>query len=1169
METKHFSKIALSLFLVLVMALSLIGVLATPSEAAEEYTGTGTFEQCTGNLTSGYYVFGVGTSAASISALNTTATSNWIKFTTTTSTSGKITNPDSSIVWYYDAAAGTFKNGTNYVAWQTTGNSAVLNATGTPLTVTETSTEGVYNITVTATSDRNLRLNSTSGYRFYTSNTGTNTFYFFKLAETTGGDGGETHTHSYTSNVTTAASCTEAGTKTYSCECGDSYTETIPAAGHNYVDGVCTVCKESQPTMLTIVRDSFGDASGYAWHAWSATATTGETISGSGFIYGSTTTSMQMNGGNKGDYIYNTTPLPGKIVSITLTKASGTDRYFDILLSDAPFDSATSALLKNQATDAKKLVTTEGVTWTFEASHKYFAVVLTDSSAAYLSSIVIEYEISTNTCEHTNKVAIGEAKAATCTEEGITAGEKCADCGEVIIGQAPIPATGHSTTASVTTPATCTAAGTKTVTCANCDYSATEEIPAAGHNYLDGICSVCGELSPVYEKVEIADITANDKIIIVSTNKDGNSYAMSNGNGTSSAPTAVSVTVTDNKIYIDNADILWNIVNDNGNLTIYLAGTTNTWLYCTSTNNGVRVGDNDSKVFTIDSSTGYLKHTGTSRYLGVYNNQDWRCYTNTTGNTKDQTFAFYREVKPVCPHSNTKALEGKDATCTGTGLSAGLQCVDCDAIITEQQTLPALGHTPGTITCTTAQTCKVCGTELAAASGHNYENGICRNEDCEYYKVSFVNSFGWENVSAYVWSDDVDNSWPGAAMTATGETVNGFTVYSVELNGTYENIIFNNNNNGKQTDTLVLEKGKLYSIDSISTGYYLVGDFNEWAQDANELRIYGADGSIGSLTLTLKAGTYGFKVKHNDTWLGNNGAFTDTASGWTMSGYEDNCKLTVSKCGDYTFSFDISTNKLTVSRADNDNAHTWNSGDVTAPTCTAGGYTTYTCASCNHSYTTDKTSAKGHTPAADDGDCTTATLCTVCGEIAIDAPHADHAWDNACDTDCNNSGCNKTRTASHTPNPDDGNCETAITCSVCGVETTAAKQHTFTNACDKTCNNADCLHTRTITHMLEADDGDCTTAIICSVCKEEVTPAKQHTFTNACDATCNNSGCNHTRTTSHTPEADDGNCESAITCSVCGVVTTPAVTTQEQPLIHLMGMTAIAHPLLHVLLAEL
>lgn len=43
-----------------------------------------------------------------------------------------------------------------------------------------------------------------------------------------------THTHSYTSKVTTAATCTSAGVRTYTCSCGHSYTESIPALGHSW-----------------------------------------------------------------------------------------------------------------------------------------------------------------------------------------------------------------------------------------------------------------------------------------------------------------------------------------------------------------------------------------------------------------------------------------------------------------------------------------------------------------------------------------------------------------------------------------------------------------------------------------------------------------------------------------------------------------------------------------------------------------------------------------------------------------------------------------------------------------------------------------------------------------------------------------------------------------------
>ena len=43
------------------------------------------------------------------------------------------------------------------------------------------------------------------------------------------------HAHAYTATVTTAATCTTSGVRTYACACGESYTEEIPATGHSYV----------------------------------------------------------------------------------------------------------------------------------------------------------------------------------------------------------------------------------------------------------------------------------------------------------------------------------------------------------------------------------------------------------------------------------------------------------------------------------------------------------------------------------------------------------------------------------------------------------------------------------------------------------------------------------------------------------------------------------------------------------------------------------------------------------------------------------------------------------------------------------------------------------------------------------------------------------------------
>ena len=44
----------------------------------------------------------------------------------------------------------------------------------------------------------------------------------------------EPHTHNYAEEITTDATCEADGLKTFTCECGDTYTEAIIASGHNY-----------------------------------------------------------------------------------------------------------------------------------------------------------------------------------------------------------------------------------------------------------------------------------------------------------------------------------------------------------------------------------------------------------------------------------------------------------------------------------------------------------------------------------------------------------------------------------------------------------------------------------------------------------------------------------------------------------------------------------------------------------------------------------------------------------------------------------------------------------------------------------------------------------------------------------------------------------------------
>ena len=62
----------------------------------------------------------------------------------------------------------------------------------------------------------------------------------------------KSHEHAYTDSVTKEAICTEAGEKTFTCDCGDTYTEAIEATGHNYKDEInAPTCSEKGYTTHT------------------------------------------------------------------------------------------------------------------------------------------------------------------------------------------------------------------------------------------------------------------------------------------------------------------------------------------------------------------------------------------------------------------------------------------------------------------------------------------------------------------------------------------------------------------------------------------------------------------------------------------------------------------------------------------------------------------------------------------------------------------------------------------------------------------------------------------------------------------------------------------------------------------------------------------------------
>lgn len=148
------------------------------------------------------------------------------------------------------------------------------------------------------------------------------------------------------------------------------------------------------------------------------------------------------------------------------------------------------------------------------------------------------------------------------------------------------------------------------------------------------------DLNSAFFKTGLSAIAEDDVVVIVGNN--GNNYAMSNDGGTTDAPSAVAVSVAANMISTVTADIKWNVSgNATDGYTFYQNGESEKWLYCTNTNNGVRVGTNTDNTFTINNN--YLYNTATERFMGIYSSQDWRCYTSINANIKDQSFAIYKQ----------------------------------------------------------------------------------------------------------------------------------------------------------------------------------------------------------------------------------------------------------------------------------------------------------------------------------------------------------------------------------------------------------------------------------------------------------------------------------------------------------------------------------------------
>ncbi len=306
------------------------------------------------------------------------------------------------------------------------------------------------------------------------------------------------HDHAYTETVNSEATCTEDGSKTLTCWCGDTYEDIITAPGHKYeetIDPAATCTEDGLKTFTCTCGDSYTEvipATGHN-HVESIQEAT------------CTTAGLKTYACSCGDTYTETIPANGhELITVTVEATCTEDGETYTQCSTCKTVFGEKEIIPASGHNHKETVTTKATCAT--AGVKTFTCGCGDI-----------YTESIPATGHKLKLV---SQANTCTSAGFEY-YICDNCGNMIGDTEYLPKLGHDYKSTVKTAATCTQAGEKLYDCSRCEVSYTEEIPATGHSFGEWVqtkaptctatgterrdCKNCDE----YETRDVA-VTAHD-----------------------------------------------------------------------------------------------------------------------------------------------------------------------------------------------------------------------------------------------------------------------------------------------------------------------------------------------------------------------------------------------------------------------------------------------------------------------------------------------------------------------------------------------------------------------------------------------------------------------------------------------------------------------------------
>lgn len=280
------------------------------------------------------------------------------------------------------------------------------------------------------------------------------------------------HTHEYTSEVTKEATCTSTGLLTFTCTCGDTYTETIEKTTHKYTATVVNpTCTEEGYTSHICAGcnggyvDTYVNALGHDFDEWAETKAPTCTEKGE-----ETRTCSRCDATESREIEANGHDYAAVITAPTCTGKGYTTHTYS-RCNDRYVDADVDALGHNWG----DWVTTQEPTEDSKGTAERICSYCNASETKSLPKLPISH-----THEYTSEVT----KKATCDSAGIMT--YTCSCGDSYTEE--IPTTSHMYDTMMTYLPTCVKDGYTVYTCWKCGFeTVTNRTPALGHDWSDWV----------------------------------------------------------------------------------------------------------------------------------------------------------------------------------------------------------------------------------------------------------------------------------------------------------------------------------------------------------------------------------------------------------------------------------------------------------------------------------------------------------------------------------------------------------------------------------------------------------------------------------------------------------------------------------------------------------